>query len=149
MFKPAIYAVLVLFMSSGIVRADGLLDVASAHDVSETADRLENILTEKGMNIFARIPHSESAGKAGVELRDTELLIFGNPKVGSPLMKCQQRVAIDLPQKALVWQDEAGEVWISYNDPAYLKSRHGIDGCDDVLARVSKALASMVQGAAQ
>ena len=120
----------------------------SNHPAQETADRLQSILEQKGMTIFNRIPHSESAANVGVELRDTELFIFGNPKVGSPLMKCQQSVAIDLPQKALIWEDETGQVWISYNDPGYLQQRHDISGCEEVIAKIEKALAGITQAAA-
>jgi uncharacterized protein (DUF302 family) len=128
--------------------AEGMIDVKSNYSAQETADRIDTILQQKGMTIFNRIPHSTGAAKVGVELRNTELFIFGNPKVGSPLMKCQQSVAIDLPQKALVWEDETGQVWISYNDPEYLQQRHGISGCDEVLAKIEKALAGITKAAA-
>ncbi len=85
---------------------EGIIDVKSNHSVMETANRLEKILKQKGMTIFNRIPHSVNAAKIGVVIRDTELFIFGNPKVGGPLMKCQQSVAIDLPQKVLIREDE-------------------------------------------
>ena len=127
---------------------DGMVNVKSSHDVKTTADRLEGILKKKGMKLFTRVPHSAGASKAGVTIRDTELLIFGNPKVGAPLMKCQQSVGIDLPQKALIWKDDKGAVWISYNDPRYLQKRHNISGCDEVLAKVTKALGGMTGAAA-
>ncbi|MDO6460958.1 DUF302 domain-containing protein [Granulosicoccaceae sp. 1_MG-2023] len=128
--------------------AEGMVNVRSSHSVNDTADRLESVLKEKGMTVMNRVRHSESAEKAGIELRDTQLLIFGNPKVGSPLMQCQQTVALDLPQKALIWQDEEDVVWVSYNDPQYLVSRHGIEGCDEVIAKVSNALAAFAKAAA-
>ncbi len=128
--------------------ADGMIDVPSAYDVKTSADRLEKVLKEKGMTIFNRINHSEAAAKVGVSLRATELIIFGNPKVGSPLMECAQTVAIDLPQKALIWQDDHKKVWISYNDPGYLQKRHGITGCEKVLAKIEKALAGITKAAA-
>jgi uncharacterized protein (DUF302 family) len=78
---------------------------------------------------------------------ETELIIFGNPKVGSPLMKCQQTVAIDLPQKALIWVDDQSKVWISYNDPRYLEKRHNISGCDEVIAKIEKALSGITKAA--
>ena len=127
---------------------NGVVNVQSAHAVNDTADRLEDVLNKKGMTIFNRINHSEGAGKVGIDLRDTELIIFGNPKVGSPLMACQQSAAIDLPQKALIWKDTKGTVWISYNDPIYLKNRHGISGCDAVLQKVAKAMAGITKAAA-
>ena len=87
---------------------EGLISVKSVHSVSVTADPLESILKNKGMNVFARINHGAGAAKVGKTLRPTELVIFGNPKVGTPLMQCSQSIAIDLPQKALIWKDEAG-----------------------------------------
>jgi uncharacterized protein (DUF302 family) len=128
---------------------EGMIDVASNHSVSQTADRLEKVLKSKGMKIFGRVPHSKAAKGVGIEISPTELIIFGNPKVGSPLMKCANSVAIDLPQKALIWQDANGEVWISYNDPQYLKKRHNIEGCDKVLNKVSGALSKLTAAAAK
>jgi len=127
--------------------ADGVVNVASEHSAADTMDKFENILKKKGMKVFARINHQQGASSIGVDLRPTELIIFGNPKVGSPLMKCQQTIALDLPQKALVWSDEEGKVWLSYNDPAYLKSRHRVEGCDLKLNKVSKALAGLTKAA--
>lgn len=138
----------ILLIAMPVIAVDGMIDVESAYSVKETADRLESILNQKGMTVFNRINHSDAAGKVGIQLRETELIIFGNPKVGSPLMKCRQSVAIDLPQKALVHEDADGKVWISYNDPAYLKKRHGISGCDAVLLKVGKALAGISTAAA-
>jgi len=139
---------IILIFAMQTVAADGMINVQSDFNVKETTDRLESILNEKGMTIFNRIKHSESAGKVGIELRETELIIFGNPKVGSPLMKCQQSVAIDLPQKALVWEDHESKVWISYNDPTYLEKRHGISGCGEVISKIQKALSGITKAAA-
>ena len=125
-----------------------MLNVESEFSVEITADRMERILKEKGMIIFNRIKHSESAGKVGIELRETQLIIFGNPKAGSPLMKCQQSIAVDLPQKALVWKDENNKVWVSYNDPRYLKKRHNISGCEKAISKIEKVLASLTKSAA-
>ena len=99
------------------------------------------------MNVFIRINHAQGAQKIGKELRPTELIIFGNPKVGTPLMQCRQSVAIDLPQKALIWQDEQGRVWLSYNDPKYLVERHGIAGCGEVVQKIEKALGNFAKAA--
>jgi uncharacterized protein (DUF302 family) len=146
--KKIILAVLsILFIAVPVVAADGMVNVLSTLDVEETAGRMESILNEKGMTIFKRIKHSQGAGKVGIELRETELIIFANPKVGSPLMKCQQSVAIDLPQKALIWEDDKAKVWISYNDPRYLEKRHNISGCEEVLLKIEKALASIAKSA--
>jgi uncharacterized protein (DUF302 family) len=148
MKKAILTALAILFLAASAAAADGLVNVPSTYNVEETADRLESVLNEKGMTIFNRIKHSEAAAKVGIELRKTELIIFGNPKVGSPLMKCQQSAAIDLPQKALVWEDENAKVWISYNDPRYLENRHNITGCEEVLAKIEKALAGITKSAA-
>ncbi len=129
--------------------ADGLVNVKSQHSVQATADKLETVLKQKGMTVFARVDHSAGAAKVGKTLRDTQLVLFGNPKVGTPLMQCAQSVAIDLPQKALIWKDEGGQVWLSYNDPAYLATRHQIQGCDEVVKKVSGALAKFSQAATQ
>jgi len=121
--------------------ADGIIRIKSAHGVTTTIDRLETVLTKKGMTIFKRVDHAGGAKKAGFDLRPTELLVFGNPKVGTPLMLCSQTAALDLPQKALAYEDEAGQVWLVYNDPAYIENRHDIEACDEALQKVSKALA--------
>ncbi|MEO0854631.1 MAG: DUF302 domain-containing protein [Cyanobacteria bacterium J06648_11] len=127
--------------------AEGTIDVASEFSVAETADRMERILTEKGITVFNRVNHSEGAANVGIELRDTELIVFGNPKVGSPLMQCQQTIALDLPQKVLVWQDESDRIWVSYNDPRYLATRHELSDCEDAIATVEKALAGITRAA--
>lgn len=146
--KKSILTVLsILFIAIPVEAADGVVNVPSAFNVEQTAHRMESILKEKGMTIFNRIKHSEGAGKVGIELRDTELIIFGNPKVGSPLMKCQQSVAIELPQKVLIWEDDKAKVWISYNDPRYLEKRHNITGCEEVISKIEKALAGIAKSA--
>jgi len=137
----------ILFFAIPVIAADGVINVKSTFEVGETADRMENILKEKGMTIFNRIKHSDAAGKVGIELRDTELIIFGNPKVGSPLMKCQQSVALDLPQKALIWKNDKDNVYISYNDPRFLQKRHNVTGCEEVLTKIEKALAGITKAA--
>lgn len=143
---PAILVVLIMTVST--YAAEGMVDVKSSFGVKETGDRLESVLKEKGMTIFNRIKHSEAAKKVGIELRETELIIFGNPKVGSPLMRCQQSVAIDLPQKALIWKDSEGKTWISYNNPRYLIKRHNISNCEEVISKIEKALAGITKTAA-
>jgi uncharacterized protein (DUF302 family) len=147
MKKLFLTALFVLITAIPVTASDGVINVSSAFNVKDTADRMEGVLSEKGMTIFNRINHSEGAGKVGIELRETELIIFGNPKVGSPLMKCQQSVAIDLPQKALIWKDDKNNVWISYNNPRYLEKRHNISGCEEVIAKIEKALAGITKAA--
>ena len=143
---------LALLVSSVMVATaadNGLVSVKSPHTVQATGDRLENILKAKGMTIFNRINHAEGAGKVGVDLRPTELLIFGNPKVGAPLMKCAQSVGIDLPMKALIWQDASGQVWLSYNAAKYLVERHTIAGCEAVVEKIANALRNFAAAATQ
>lgn len=135
------------FNSFAVNAADGMINVESQFSVTITADRLERILNKKGMTIFNRIKHSESAAKINIQLRETELIIFGNPKAGSPLMKCQQSIAIDLPQKVLVWKDGNKKVWISYNDIGYLKKRHSVQGCEKVISKIEKILANITKSA--
>jgi uncharacterized protein (DUF302 family) len=144
--KTITIAALSLF-SASLFAAQGLIRVASPYSVEDTAKRFEQVISAKGMKIFQRIRHSDAAAAVGVPLKPTQLIIFGNPKVGSPLMKCAPTVAIDLPQKALVWQDADGKVWIGYNDPEWLKQRHDIQGCDQVLDKVSGALAKLTAAA--
>ena len=105
---------------------NGLIHLESKHSVDETLQRLEDLLKQKGVALFARIDHSGEAAKAGLEMRPTKLLIFGSPKAGTPLMQAAPTLAIDLPLKALVWRDAEGKVWLTYNDPAYLQRRHGV-----------------------
>ena len=105
---------------------EGLTTVRSGLGPKDTMDRLAAEVTSRGMNVFARIDHAAGAAAAGMPLRPTEVLIFGNAKGGTPLMQHVQTIGIDLPLKALVWQDEAGATWLSYDDPAYLAHRHGL-----------------------
>jgi uncharacterized protein (DUF302 family) len=105
----------------------GMIVIASAHSVADTIARLETLLKEKGVLIFARIDFSADASRAGLELRPEQMLIFGNPKGGTPLMAQKPTVGLDLPLKALVWQDGEGKTWLGYNDPKYIVQRHGVE----------------------
>ena len=145
MFKLLLSVISILFFSTLAIADNGLVSVKSSHVVKLTADRLEKNLAMKGMTVFARINHAEGAQKVGKQLRPTELIIFGNPKVGAPLMQCGQSIAIDLPQKALVWEDEGGQVWLSYNDPRYLAKRHDIKGCEEVIKKIENALGNFAK----
>lgn len=142
-------AVMLLFVPLVAQAADGVIAKKSNHSVAETIDRLEAILKEKGLTVFARIDHAAGAGKAGLALRPTTLLIFGNPKLGTPLMQSAQTVGLDLPQKALAYQDAAGDVYLAYNDPAHLKARHAIAGRDEVLKKITGALDNFTSAAVQ
>lgn len=143
--KFLLTSALTLTATFSFAQGDGVITISSAQSVAATFDKLEAILKSKGMNVFARVDHGAGAKKVGKSLEDTELLIFGNPKIGTPLMQCQRSIAIDLPQKMLAWQDDAGKVWLSYNDPLYLAERHGLDmnnPCYPILEKVSKALSN-------
>jgi uncharacterized protein (DUF302 family) len=114
---------------------NGMIHLSSPYSVPETLARLVEIVQTKGIAILATIDHSGDAAKAGLTMQPTQLLIFGNPKSGTPLMIASPSVAIDLPLKALVWQDDQGNVWLSYNSPGYLKQRHAIP--DDLLQNIA------------
>jgi uncharacterized protein (DUF302 family) len=114
---------------------NGMIHLKSHHSVPDTLARLETIVQAKGLTILARIDHSGDAAKAGLTMQPTKLLIFGNAKSGTPLMTASPTVAIDLPLKALVWQDEDDNVWLSYNSPTYLKERHAIP--DNLLQNIA------------
>jgi uncharacterized protein (DUF302 family) len=105
---------------------NGLLQVASPYTVDETVNRLESVLAERGVQVFTVVDHSGEAEKVGMKMRPTKLVIFGNPKGGTPVMLAAPTLAIDLPLKALAWEDENGKVWVSYNSPEYLQQRHGV-----------------------
>jgi uncharacterized protein (DUF302 family) len=124
--------------------ADGLIALKSPHSAAETMSRLEATVKQRGLTVFARVDHAAGAAKVGKSLRPTELLIFGNPQGGTPLMECAQSAGIDLPLKALVWQDEAAQVWLGYNDPAFLARRHGATSCP-VVENLRKALSGLAE----
>ena len=126
--------------------ADGLIAVKSPHSVADTPTKLAAALQERGLKLFARVDHAGGAASINQKLRPTEVLIFGNPQGGTPFMTCQQSVGIDLPLKALVWQDEAGQVWVGYNDPTWIAVRHGASACP-VVPNLTKALAGLATAA--
>jgi len=122
----------------------GLAHVASRYSVPETLGRLETVAKSRGLTVFARIDFSGDAQKVGLTMRPTQLLIFGNPKAGTPLMIVSPSIAIDLPLKALAWEEADGKVWLSYNKPEYLKERHGVPA--DLLKNIS-AIGALVEEA--
>jgi len=125
------------------VRSDGLITIESRFPVSQTIDRLADAATAAGLVVFARVDHAKGAQEVGLELRPTELLIFGNPKGGTPLMQDKQTAGIDLPVKALAWEDEGGQVWLGYNDTDWLARRHQLG------ATSAQALTAMRAGTAK
>ncbi len=149
-FTPVLFILLSLTASTvNATGNDGMIKIKSTHSVSQTIDKLEAVLTKKGMTIFKRVNHTAGANKVGLQLRPTELLIFGNPKVGTPLMQCSQTAALDLPQKALAYKDKNGQVWLVYNDPAYMAKRHKLKNCDAVVQKITNALAKFARAATE
>jgi uncharacterized protein (DUF302 family) len=130
------------------VTPDGLTICPSQHGPKETMDRLVAAVTGRGMAILARIDHAGAAANVGMELRPTEVVLFGNPRGGTPLMQAVQTMGIDLPLKALVWQDETGKTWLGYNDPTWLAQRHGaLVGTERPLGAMTDALAAVAKEA--
>src|SRR3979409_2529926 len=128
--------------------AQGLTTIPSSYGPQDTMNRLEAAVKAKGITVFARIDHAAGATGAGLSLRPTEVLIFGNAKAGTPLMQSVQTIGIDLPLKALVWQDAADNTWLSYNDPAWLAQRHGLGGeTEPAVGLMTAALAAVARAA--
>ncbi len=146
--RLVLVVIIACLVSASAQAGDNLVVKQSAHSVAATLDRLEAILKKKGLTIFARVDHAAGAKKAGMAMKPTQLLIFGNPKMGTPLMLSNPRIGIDLPIKVLAWQDRAGSVWLAYNDPGYLKSRHGIGDRDAVFGKMTGALGKLTGAAA-
>jgi uncharacterized protein (DUF302 family) len=122
---------------------EGLKTIASSFGPTETMERLENEISAKGMKVFARIDHATGAAEAGLYLRPTDLIIFGNARAGTPLMQASQTVGIDLPLKALVWQDEAGKTWLSYYEPNWIIERHGLAIEAEVIDKMTVVLSAV------
>jgi len=127
----------------------GVVTKTSANSVKETVDKLETIVSGKGFTVVARVNHAKAAENNGLSLRPTEVLIFGNPKVGTKLMSSNQAIGLDLPIKVLVWEDEKGVVSISYSDPAWMVSRYGISDREGVVKKMTGALGKFTDAAAK
>ena len=134
--------------SDSLVNAEGLTTIPSRFGPKETMDRMEAEIRANGMTVFARIDHATGAAKVGLPLRPTEVIVFGNARGGTPLMQSIQTVGIDLPLKALVWQDTAGKTWISYNEPSWIAQRHGIANAEPVVAKMAALLSAIANAAA-
>jgi uncharacterized protein (DUF302 family) len=115
----------------------------SKYSVAETLDRLTKALKSKGITIMARVDHAGGAEKAGLKLKPTQLLIFGNPKLGTPLMQTNRGIGLDLPMKVLAWQDDKGQTWVTYTKPDVLKARYNIKGKDGIFAKMTGALSKL------
>lgn len=143
-----VMAMLLLALPLSAIAAGELTTKPSKYSVKETVERLTAALKDKGITPVARVDHAAAAKAAGLELKPTEVVMFGNPKLGTPLMQTNRHVGIDLPMKVLVWEDEAGKVWIGYTPPSTLKARHKIDGRDDILKAMTGALEAFTSAAA-
>ncbi len=138
---------LILFSALPVnAQVEGLTSLSSNYSVEKTIDRLDSLVRARGLRVFSRIDFTKDARDAGLEMHAAQLLIFGNPKAGTPLMLSAPTISIDLPLKALAWQDRGGKVWLCYNDPAYLQARHHFSG--DLLKNIS-GIGNLIQAAAK
>jgi len=140
----SLLAALLVSLASLASAADGLVVVKSPRSAADTMNRFEELAKQRGLIVFARVDHAAGAARVGKTLRPTEVLIFGNPKGGTPFMECAQSVGIDLPMKALVWEDASAQVWLGYNDPAFLAQRHGVAQCP-VVENLRKTLSGLAE----
>lgn len=148
MKKLLVLLSLVVLMPTGLAAAEnGMISKKSHYSVKETLDKLENVLHKKGITIVTRWSHDAGAKKVDIPLRPTELLIFGNPKLGSHFFTSNQTAGIDLPMKALAWKDNKGQVWLTYNDPAYIANRHGINDREETVKKMTGALNKLTNAA--
>ncbi len=147
MKKTILILLLTIFTAGSAAAQGGLISVKSNHDVLTTANRLESALKEKGVTVFARIDHAAGAQHVGQTLKPTLLIIFGSPAMGTPLIQRSRSMGIDLPLKALIWEDNAGQVWFTYNDPDYLARRHGITEMGEAIQKMEQALSNFAQAA--
>lgn len=146
--RTVLLVIISAFFVSPLAQAqEGLQTVKSNHSVGETTDRLTEILESNGATVFEIIDHQGGAASVNLELPATVVVIFGNPKLGTPVMQCAQTTAIDLPQKMLIWEKN-GEVTVGYNDPQYLKKRHHIKGCDQELNKIGNILEKIARSSA-
>lgn len=140
-------AAILLFAFTQSALADTLVTIESKHSVKDTLDRLTATLDKRGIKPVARVDHAAGAKAVGMELPPTELLIFGNPRLGTPLMQSNPEIGVDLPMKVLAWQDKDGKVWVAYTAPDALKARHGITDRDEVFDKMTAALQGLTKAA--
>ncbi len=121
----------------------------SQHSVTDTADKFSQLVEDKGLRLFTRIDHAANAAGVDLQLKPTEVILFGNPKVGTQLMHCAPTVAIDLPQRVLIWEADDGTVWLAYSNPAFIQELHSIEGCDSIIGKVTALLAGLAAAATE
>ena len=146
--KVAIAVSAFAHLTTQAIAQTGMVITESPYSVEDTVERLENTLTDKGLNIFGKVNHAQGAASVDIDLPPTEVVIFGNPAAGTPLMQCNRTVAIDLPQKLLVWEDDA-QTFVAFNDPAYLNQRHDLVECEEALETIGNALKGIVEEVVQ
>jgi uncharacterized protein (DUF302 family) len=134
------FALIALLSSPALVADDHLITKKSAHNVSQTLDRLVEALKQRNVAVVARVDHAAAAQRAGQALRPTEVLIFGNPKLGTPLMQANRKIGLDLPMKVLAWEDHSGQVWLAYTKPEHLKAQYAVSGQDETFREMAQAL---------
>ena len=143
-----VFSALLFFATAAAQVPAGLVVLKSANDVETTQAKLEAAITAAdGLNVMTVIDHAANAESVGLALRPTRVVLFGNPNAGTPLMQAAQSVAIDLPQKMLIWEDEVGDVFVAYNNPYYLRARHNVEGQDELLANIASALDRLAKAA--
>lgn len=147
MKKVILIVLLTAFTAATAAAQGGLVSIKSSHDVLTTANRLESVLQEKSVTVFARIDHAAGAQHVNQTLPPTVLIIFGSPAMGTPLIQRSRSIGIDLPLKALIWEDSAGQVWFSYNAPEYLARRHGITEMEEAIQKMELALSNFALAA--
>ena len=147
--KPIVLFIMVSMLSLPRAQAgdNGLVIKKSPHSATKTLDRLQAVLAKKGVHVFARVSHKDNAASVNLALRPTELLIFGNPKLGTHFFISNQTAGIDLPMKALAWEDGKGQTWLAYNDPAYIAKRHSINNRARIVDKMTGALNTMTDKA--
>src|SRR6516162_10220707 len=143
----ALIAAIVVIPSLACTGNDRMVVKRSVHSVAATLDRLSEVLKTRGIEIAARVDHAAAAQKAGQALKPTQLLIFGNPKLGTPLMQSNRRIGIELPMKVLAWEDDNGQVWLAYVRPEVLKSEYSVEGRDDAFREMGQALEKLTEEA--
>jgi uncharacterized protein (DUF302 family) len=134
-------------MNVSSITNDGLVTLPSPHSAAETAERMKALLAKKGIQLFAHIDHAAEAKKVGLLLRPTQVLIFGNPQAGTPLMQSRQTIGLDLPLRALIWEDEVGKVWLSYHPPSYLAQLHRVLDREEAVKSLDAGLAALARAA--
>ncbi len=150
MLKKIILATILIFplaWQPALAQDNGLITKQSSFGVAETLDRLEALFAERGIAVAARVDHAASAKSVDLELRPNQVLIFGNPKLGTPLMQSNPTIGVDLPLRVLAWEDADGQVWVAYTDPATLRARHGITDRDPNFAQMTKVLDGLTTAA--